>query len=159
LGNRTCVAKMIGVQRYYFDGNNKGPLYQPHSDLRGQVRTSRSTSSSTSHGASPHSPDVKSGKRRKFRKRKRRKPLKRKQPERKEKYRERQRRANHEQRHDLSKLIARYEARHDTQRQRCCLTPMHSTASAVIARWDLYRMMGETLALEHLPYCGSDARL
>ena len=84
---------------------------------------------------------------------KRDKWLLRQQPERKEKHRDGQRRANHEQRHELSKL----SARHDTQRQ-ACLTPMHSTASAVIARRDLYGLMGETLALELLPYCGSDAR-
>src|SRR5262245_15181457 len=66
------------------------------------------------------------------------KPLKRQQPERKEKYRERQCRANREQHHKLSKL----SARHDTQRQRSeCLTPMHSTASTIIARWDLYGLM------------------
>jgi hypothetical protein len=28
------------------------------------------------------------------------------------------------------------------------LTPMHNTASAVISRWDLYGLMGETLPLE-----------
>src|SRR5262249_4161925 len=87
--------------------------------------------------------------RRKSRQRKPSKRLKRQQPERKEKYRERQCRANRKQHHKLSKP----STRHDMQRQRSQrsflgLTPMHNTASAVISRWDLYGLMGETPALE-----------
>ena len=93
--------------------------------------------------------DWKSEKPRRSRERKRSKRLKRQQPERKEKYRERQYRANRKQHHKLSKP----STRHDMQRQRSersflGLTPMHNTASAVISRWDLYGLMGETLPLE-----------
>src|SRR5215831_15323012 len=98
-----------------------------------------------------YTPRLSLGKRRKFRKRRRKNYLKRQQPERKEKYRERQCRANRKQHPDLSKL----SVRHDMQRQRC-LTPMHSTASTVIARRDLYAVMDETLALEFLYWCCGD---
>ena len=67
---------------------------------------------------------------RKSRERKGDKWLLRQQPEGKKKHRDSQRRANHDQRHELSKP----SPGHDTQRQPC-LTPMHSTTSAVIARW------------------------
>src|SRR5262249_832551 len=58
--------------------------------------------------------DVKSEKPRKSRERKRSKRFKRQQPERKEKRRNGQRRANHEQHHELSKP----SATHDVQHQR-----------------------------------------
>jgi hypothetical protein len=74
--------------------------------------------------------DPLSEKPRKSRERKGDKWLLRQQPEGKKKHRDGQRRANHEQRHELSKP----SPTHDTQRH-LCLTPMHSTASAVIARW------------------------
>jgi hypothetical protein len=74
---------------------------------------------------------------------------------RKEEYRERQCRANRQQHHKLSKP----STSHDMQRQRseCSflgLTPMHSTASAVIPRWDFVWIDGRGVALrpENVPY-------
>src|SRR5262249_31212359 len=79
----------------------------------------------------------------------------RQQPERKEKHRNGQRRANHEQQRQFSKLSATHDVQH--QRTLCpSLTPMHSTSSTVIARRDLYGVMSKTLALEFLVGCGGD---
>ena len=100
--------------------------------------------------------DPKSGKPRESRDRKGRKPLERQQPEREEKYHHRQCRADRKQHHKFSNLSARHDMQTPTL---LCpsLTPMHNTASAVVARWDSYGLMGETLALEFLTCCGSDA--